>query len=234
MKTLIKILCLSSFLFAEDVYPYFSDPIKQLEFEKLRIYVKEVNEKELVLSGGSQFNYAYILDKTQPAIVPGNINTNYKYIYSFELIQDGKILTEIELLNFMGLTEEATKLLKNYQEILNKYNDNPYIYVNTHKPWTNFFGWLVGIPLFAGGFATFLGDWNNDLGDPAPSLLERKLLQLTIGSIGTWIIINKGMETKSVQVIGPAPNYKQSYTNEQLTSLAESYNKKIYEDIKSK
>ena len=34
MKTLIKILRLSSFLFAEDIYPYFSTPSKQLEFEK--------------------------------------------------------------------------------------------------------------------------------------------------------------------------------------------------------
>ena len=43
MKTLIKILCLSSFLFAEDVYPYFSDTIKQLEFEKGKIQIITIN-----------------------------------------------------------------------------------------------------------------------------------------------------------------------------------------------
>ena len=36
------------------------------------------------------------------------------------------------------------------------------------------------------------------------------------------------------QVVKSVCNYKQSYTNKQLTSLAESFNKKMYERIKNK
>ena len=44
MKKYTDILFISlySFALAEDVYPYFSDPIKQLEFEEKRILLKMI------------------------------------------------------------------------------------------------------------------------------------------------------------------------------------------------
>ena len=56
MKKLILILMVGS-LFPQDVYPNFLDPKKKLQFERKRIYTKEVSEKEIILNeGGSQFN----------------------------------------------------------------------------------------------------------------------------------------------------------------------------------
>ena len=102
MKIFIKpiaVILLGAYSFAlgQDVYPYYTDPKKQLKFEKERIFIKEVDEKEIVLSGGSQLNFLYLLDQNQPAIVPGDINSSYIYRYSFEMIQNEKQLSEIEI-----------------------------------------------------------------------------------------------------------------------------------------
>ena len=48
MKKIIAILFLFTFAICQDVYPNFSDPKKQLQFERKRIYIKEVSEKEMI------------------------------------------------------------------------------------------------------------------------------------------------------------------------------------------
>ena len=121
MKTLIKILCLSSFLFAEDVYPYLSNPSKQLEFEKIRIYIEEVEEKEMYISGGSQTILLDAYEKKEgftinQQMTTDAIQTDYRYIYNFEIKQNNKVFNELDLLFGIGLTEEAGKIINNYNK----------------------------------------------------------------------------------------------------------------------
>ncbi len=111
MKLLVKpiaILLLGAYSFAlgQDVYPYFSDSKKQFKFEKKRIYIKEIDEKEQVISGGSTFNFVSLIDDSQPMTIPAPIRTTYNYTYEFNILQNGKNLTEIEFLRLIGLEEE--------------------------------------------------------------------------------------------------------------------------------
>ena len=46
---------------------------KQLDFEQKRIYIKEVNQKDMIISGGSQFNWLSIIDDNQPLTIPAPI-----------------------------------------------------------------------------------------------------------------------------------------------------------------
>ena len=83
-KTLI-ILFVIQWIFPQDEYPYFSDITKQLEFEKNKIYVKEIDEREIQIHNAPVFNYAYLFNGNQPMVLPG-IKSDYKYIYKFEII----------------------------------------------------------------------------------------------------------------------------------------------------
>ena len=87
MRYLLIILSLLSFVLSEDVYPYFSDIEKQLEFEEKRIIITEVNEKEMYLSGGgSEFNeLSLLLPYVEPRYINSNIETKYRYIYKLEI-----------------------------------------------------------------------------------------------------------------------------------------------------
>ena len=95
MKKYISILFifLYSFALAQDVYPNFSSPRKQFKFEKQRIYIDEVEEKEqIVEGGGSEFNVWALYNNVlpdylqQPTLRQGNISTRYVYRYNFEII----------------------------------------------------------------------------------------------------------------------------------------------------
>ncbi len=98
MKLLYTLIILSAFSFAEDIYPNFSIPKKQLQFEKTRIYIKEVSEKEMILGGGgSQFNPLVLFNDMfpdyiqQPTYTQSNLTTQYRYKY---------ILKSVKIINF--------------------------------------------------------------------------------------------------------------------------------------
>ncbi|MCH8068838.1 MAG: hypothetical protein IID16_06170 [Candidatus Marinimicrobia bacterium] len=56
MKKLILIIGLFYFSIAQDIYPYFWDPNKQLEFERRRIYINETEvERQYILGVGISF-----------------------------------------------------------------------------------------------------------------------------------------------------------------------------------
>ena len=50
-----------------------------------------------------------------------------------------------------------------------------------------------------------------------------------------WFGIEKLNDTfyKTIKIEKPIPSYRQEYTNQQLKSLSESYNRRIYEEIKN-
>jgi len=127
MKKLILLLMVGS-LFAQDVYPNFSTPKKQLQFERKRIYVKEVSEKEMIIGGGgSQFNTLALFNDLfpdylqQPTYTQQNLTTQYKYKYTFEVSQNNRILDEFEFLQTVGLEDEIDRILAPYKESLIQY-----------------------------------------------------------------------------------------------------------------
>ena len=55
--------------FGQDVYPYFSDMAKQLEFEKNKIVIFEGGSKQQIISGsGSVFNWLSLINDKEPII----------------------------------------------------------------------------------------------------------------------------------------------------------------------
>ena len=68
---------------------------KQLEFEKRRVYITDTEETEQFISSGSSFNFYYLLNKNQPAIVPGKIKTSYEYISIFEIAKGNEQISNL-------------------------------------------------------------------------------------------------------------------------------------------
>lgn len=232
------ILLFLSLIFCEDVYPYFADPIKQLEFEEKKVFVEEVQEKELILSGGSKFNIAYLWDRDQPFTVSDDIKTDYKYVYTFEITHDNKVLHEIELLRLIGLHGKADELEDSFKLELETYyaKSNQ---LHTVNKWTPLKG--ICMALYSIG-ALFLIEMWADKSDPP----EEQIYDYSDAEIGGVAIItaitgyfaidqNWGIVEKQVKIknTDPFPIYKQKYVNNQLKSLVESYNRKIFNEIKS-
>ena len=141
MKKLILILMVGS-LFAQDVYPNFSTPKKQLQFERKRIYIKEVSEKEMIIGGGgSQFNPRALFNEIfldsmhQPPYTQINFNFQYRYRYTFEISQNNKLLNELDFLYAVGLNEVRGKplspasIIDKAKELINEWKSN------TNKRW---------------------------------------------------------------------------------------------------
>jgi len=257
MKTLIKILCLSAFLFAEDIYPYFSEPVKQLEFEERKVNIIEIEEKEMIISGGSQFNFWYLIDQNQPAIVPGNIKTDYIYKYKFEIKHNNKLLSEIQLLELIGLNDRANEIRNTYKKQMDDYNnaisDNqPYI-INLKKfdrqkhriidyPKANIFllkymnKLLIGYSLYSSLYN--LDSYNsNEISNDAKEFYKNNMLK-SIGLTSLGFFINKKINNKILTVENilniRKPILIQTLTDQQLKSISESYNRKIYNEILEK
>ena len=236
MRKYISILFISLYSFAlcQDTYPYFSDAKKQLKFEQKKIYISEVNEKEMVVSGGAQFNLFYLWDDSQPIIVPASIETDYNYIYSFEMKVGNKILSEIELLYLLGLKEEADKLVSNYNQRLNRWESNRYYETTEVNDGLFLFAGLSAagglfclgmgliIPLACAG-DSYCSEGSSDL-----------ILYSVPFFVGAWGLAKLAYsdsftwEAKHERVI---PVYEQKYSNAQLQSLADSYNLKLYNEI---
>ena len=177
------------FSFADE-YPYFSDPEKQLKFEEKRIYIEEVSESQMVVSGGSEFNFLYLLDSNQPVTIPAPVQTNYNYIYSFEIVQNGKMLSEIDMLKAVGLDDKANELTIEFEELVKKFKN---LYSEPYK-----------------------------VRDDALALLA-----LGVG-LGSWMLNDLAF----TETYHTPPPYEQKLTNKQLKSIAESYNKRVYNEIK--
>ena len=86
IKQFILLLILS-LGFTQDEYPYFSDPGKQLQFEKNRIFIIEKEYQEKIQTGGGSYielaNAWGTLFGEDPDYVSMNhpIETRYEYYY---------------------------------------------------------------------------------------------------------------------------------------------------------
>ena len=91
MKKYLFIVLLVGVCFGQDVYPYFSDMGKQLEFEQKKILVTLVKEKQQVISGGgSEFNWLSLMSNYEPTykIAPIKLISNTsQYLILNEMVK---------------------------------------------------------------------------------------------------------------------------------------------------
>ena len=125
----ILLILIYGVIYCEDQYPYFTNVEKQLEFEERKIEINEVNEKEMYISGGgSEFNWLSILNPyldsyaQQPLYLNSDQKTSYRYIYTFEITQNGRIIPELEFLKIVGLQDRFDKIVNEYNAEVDEYN----------------------------------------------------------------------------------------------------------------
>jgi len=222
MKKYIFILFISLYSFAlcQDAYPYFSDAKKQLEFEKRRVYIKDIEETKQIISGGSTINFAAILDpnSNQPIRMPGNVKTSYEYISIFEITKGNEQISEIEFLELLGLQDEVDRINIKYEHIVDEHNKKMEIFVKTKTTQDTYALWV----LYASSAAILMGV--NGEGTARAILLGLGVFGLSYDYI--YLLIG-GYGSSSTPVL----EFEQEFSNDQITSLADSYNRSIYKEI---
>ena len=228
MKKYISILFifLYSFALAQDVYPNFSSPKKQFKFEKERIYIDEVEEKEqIVEGGGSEFNVWALYNNVlpdylqQPTLRQGNISTRYVYRYNFEITQNNEQLNEVDLLYAVGLKDEADDIIKAHEIQLKNFNKKHSKKKRSFKP------------VYIGAFLSIVGGIVGIANPIEPTQLDPSDFALL------WLAlpytIYKYVRISNIPLPSSAPVLQQTMSSKQLTAIAESYNRQVYKQIQS-
>ena len=244
MKKYISILFifLYSFALAQDVYPNFSSPRKQFKFEKQRIYIDEVEEKEqIVEGGGSEFNVWALYNNVlpdylqQPTLRQGNISTRYVYRYNFEITQNNEQLNEVDLLYAVGLKDEADDIIKAHEIQLNNFNKKhtkKQIKKKSYKP--VYISGLVALTGLSIGMVN-MGRFQSNLEQPYYEEIDMGSFFLFIGSLtyGAYKWFRISSNNSKISNIPSAPVLQQTMSSKQLTAIAESYNRQVYKKIQS-
>ena len=258
---LILLLLVGNTLIAEDEYPYFSDLEKQLKFEEKRIYVKEGSGERTILSGGGSTSEmanplrVLFLDENPQYIAKSNpVNTKIEYWYEFSIKQNNKELTELEFLKIIGLNDKVNEIIDNYKkeyeiyeknklepykDMLKEYHNTPTLYKEEYigywEPggmkrgwgetqkvlgWTTIFSGALLIPATSGVsvLLTPIGLINIYYGQKKINNTPKKIIEYK-------------EEGEHPGKQPPSPKVKQTLSSEQIISLSESYNRKLYEQI---
>ena len=261
----IILILIYGVIYCEDQYPYFTNVEKQLEFEERKIEINEVNEKEMYISGGgSEFNWLSILNPyldsyaQQPLYLNSDQKTSYRYIYTFEITQNGRIIPELEFLKIVGLQDRFDKIVNEYNSEVDVYNkkveeNKPYLTDKYNKwkqvklggaPWTGkilkysnytLIGY-VGIMGLA-SMATLASPPNDnpDLKSHyTKASIESPIYLFLFYKFHKWIKNNDRFKYRVKNKIGNPPQLKQTFTAKQLTSIGESYNRTLFDEIRNK
>ena len=232
LRCLLILTILSTILFSQDVYPFFSDPSNQLEFEQKRIYIKEFEEeRQLISGGGDEFNPMWLFFSNAPMFKTTPIQTSFYYDYTFEIIKNGKLQNEIEFLQFIGLTDLANEIISSYRIKLDKYNSNWDMWKSEeyfiYKKERNISLIGIGVASMAvGGMITAVGE---DMGSGILLLVGG-----TLGTILGAVPQEKKYKNPNPHIKPMRPVFKQHLTNDQIKAIAESHNRKIFNEILDK
>ena len=242
MKKYLFIVLFVGFGFAQDSYPYFSDPNKQTKFEDNRVYIIEKSGKELHYSGGESYTelantWGYILLDESPEYVVKQtpLKTHYEYYYEFKIKKGTKTLNELEFLLEAGYNVKAKEIYNIYEEKMVPYKEQYAIYekeinnyLENNKKIEKHYVRYGKSDCFA---QYFLGSCAMIYAVP---YIETAVFA-GIGMLITYFIPTKEKkvyDTISKPTPPSEPTLGQVLTNEQIKSLAESYNRRIYEEIK--
>ena len=249
---LFVIFSLNPSVFGQDEYPYFSDPSKQLEFEKNRIYIiEEKGTNPITFGGGSTTELANpiqsIFGGEEPQYVAKHnpLHTYNISYHNFKIEKNGIEISEIDLLSLLGLEEEKNRILKHYQGKITQYEEEferirqePTKYINEQRINKDWFAedlFYTGIVSFClcggpGIIAAAAGSL-----DDSDAFFTKFLL--TIGLIGGGMSIAIGEMRVKTEIPKQYPNKpvlsRQMSTN-QIKSLAITYNQNLYKNIAGK
>ena len=238
MKKYLYIFLLVGVGFGKDVYPYFSDMAKQLEFEKNKIVISEGESKQQIISGGgSQFNLLSIFNNKEPRYLNAPIKTKYRYISYFNINVDNKPINEIEMLELMGLRDEVDRIVGIYKTEVDDYELHLSNYDNSLKKYDE-----------------LLSEYNNDASNQIPGsifylgfilaidgFVNQNIITSIFGSTAAVYILvsggfDKGVNTPKKPV---SPKIKEPIITQQLSiaqtrAMVEAYNRKLYSEIAKK
>jgi hypothetical protein len=258
MKKYLFIVLLVGVCFGQDTYPYFSEPNKQTQFEDKRVYIVEKSGSEQHLSGGKSYitmanRWRHVLRGENPQYVVKNkpIKTHYEYYYEFKIKKGAKILNELEFLLEAGYNDKAKQVYNIYEKTLTPYRNEyrryeeklNYFYSSNNKTTKekivfkeSFEGQAVlggcfliyGLSYFL-NFSAFIEE-----GDTG-KIITSGIPLLAIGFMLMNPSIKKYDESSLKKPVKPIePTLNQVLSNEQIKSLAESYNRRLYDEIAKK
>ena len=211
----------------QDEYPYFSDMKKQLEFEQKKIVVNIDEEKRQIISGGgSEFNWLSLVSNYQPTYLIAPIKTDFEYVTKFSIKKNGVNISEIDFLRSVGLNEQADSIVANYQEKISHFNEIDNLVLDRDN-YVFRKGMLYGCGSFFGFFALVLSrDANQE-----PSIVYATSI-ISMSSFAGFFLTKKS--SFMVKDKNSYPQLESFLSNEQVKSISEAYNRKLYNDISNK
>ena len=249
-KTISMLLLVCyTLLIGQQNYPYFSDPNKQLIFEKYRVYIIEKKgTNTITYGGGSKTELANpiqsIFGNQEPQYVAKHepvksYNVDY---HKFKIEQNGRQISEIDLLSLMGLEAEINNIMKNYNEKINLYEreiakikSEPYDIEYKKMAFVDNAEICNYSVLLIGGVHAFTGlvmgshKAVRGLTDDGLYIYEVTILSMVYFIIGSIPKKTKIVEKKRFP---KKPKLEMVMTTEQIKSLTESYNHNLYNKIK--
>jgi len=220
----ITLLLFIGLAWGQDVYPYFSDMGKQLEFEQKKIVVNLSKESRQIIGGGGQteFNWLSLISKYEPTYLVAPITTEFEYVTNFLVTRNGKAISEIDFLNVVGLRSQADGIIADFNRQLKNYENNIDIYFdergyNTRRG----FCFITGVMLVTVAISFLSEDGYED----AAFIPGGLSIALIIGGFTTKKSKYMKKQKKSY------PTIKSFLTNQQVKSIAEAYNRKLYNGL---
>ena len=249
MKKYLFIVLFIGVCFGQDVYPYFSDPEKQMEYEEKRVYIIEESGKEMHLSGGESYtdiaNYVgvfFLGESPQYVVKQTPVETYYRHTYNFKIKRGKKNLNELEFLILAGYESKAKEIHNIYEQTLSPYRASIANYQNQLKHYKNsykekvVYGKSFWHSLSNCGSLYFLialyaddGGFYFDKGIPSYIYYLAYFYYVTYKIPISVPISNVSYPKKPTE-----PSLEQVLSNEQIKSLAESYNRRLYDEIAKK
>ena len=228
MRRYLSLLLFLGLIWGHDQYPYFDDMSKQLEFEKKKILVENnVDKRQVISGGGSEFNWLSLMSNYQPTYLVSPIQTDFEFVTTFSIQRNGKDISEIDFLRFVGLDNQADSIVANYQEQISNFNDNENLVLDRE----NFVfrkGMLGGCgALFGSITLVFSNDKMN-----IESFITNATGLISLASFTAFFLTKK--ESFMIKDKSNYPRLESFLSNEQVESISEAYNRKLYNDIKVK
>ena len=232
MKKYLFIVLFIGVCFGQDVYPYFSDMEKQLEFERRKIVIEEGESTQQIISGGgSEFNLWSLVIDSEPTYKNAPIKTKYRYNSYFNLQRDGKDISEIEMLRTIGLNDEANKIISEFEKEILLYENSPVDTLISYKynvdrdkaKFHIYWSFILTLGLINGSIE---GSEEND-----PFIL----ISIIYGgwSINKWSQIIRSDYYYTKKSI-TKPVLQQQLNPVQTKSMVEAYNRKLHSEIANK
>ena len=78
--------------------------------------------RSIIKGGGSEFNWLTLISKYEPTYKIAPITTEFEYVTLFSITRNGKEISEIDFLNFVGLNSQADEIIEDYRSQLDTYD----------------------------------------------------------------------------------------------------------------